>query len=105
MGEKRRKGDIYTHYYSGLHDELLSDGKLNPGMWAGRKPGVIFDVGHGGSFAWRVAVPAIQQGFLPDSISTDLHIASMNTGMKPTALPQRDHERPWCYVSNIIAAL
>ena len=28
------------------------------------------------------AVPAIQQGFLPDSISTDLHITSMNAGMK-----------------------
>jgi len=29
-----------------------------------------------------VAVPAIRQGFLPDSISTDLHILSMNAGMK-----------------------
>ena len=35
-----------------------------------------------GAFAWRIAVPAIQQGFLPDSISTDLHITSMNAGMK-----------------------
>ena len=83
LGEKLRKGDIYTHCYSGLRDELLPDGKVNPGMWEGRKRGVIFDVGHGGgSFAWRVAVPAIQQKFLPDSISTDLHIGSMNAGMK-----------------------
>src|SRR5439155_23823630 len=45
--------------------------------------GVIFDVGHGGgSFLWRQAVPAMQQGFIPDSISTDLHIGSMNAGMK-----------------------
>ncbi len=80
--EKLRPGDIYTHCYSGLRHELI-DGKVNPGMWAGRKRGVIFDVGHGGgSFAWRVAVPAIKQGFLPDSISTDLHIGSMNAGMK-----------------------
>jgi dihydroorotase len=44
---------------------------------------VIFDVGHGGgSFLWRVAVPLIKDGFIPDSISTDLHIGSMNTGMK-----------------------
>jgi len=44
---------------------------------------VIFDVGHGGgSFLWRVAVPAMKAGFLPDSISTDLHISSMNAGMK-----------------------
>jgi dihydroorotase len=44
---------------------------------------VIFDVGHGGgSFLWRVAVPAVRADFLPDSISTDLHIGSMNAGMK-----------------------
>ncbi len=83
LTKKLRPGDIYTHCYSGLRNELEPDGKLNPGMWEGRKRGVIFDVGHGGgSFAWRVAVPAIQQGFLPDSISTDLHISSMNGGMK-----------------------
>ena len=83
LGQKLRPGDIYTHCYSGLRDELLPDGKLNPGMWEGRKRGVIFDVGHGaGSFAWRIAVPAIQQGFRPDSISTDLHFGSMNAGMK-----------------------
>ena len=81
--KKLRPGDIYTHCYSGLRHELTDDGKVNPGMIAGRKRGVIFDVGHGGgSFAWRVAVPAIRQGFLPDSISTDLHIGSMNSGMK-----------------------
>ena len=34
------------------------------------------------SFAWRVAVPSIKEGFVPDSISTDLHIGSMNAGMK-----------------------
>ena len=44
---------------------------------------MIFDVGHGGgSFLWRIAVPAMKEGFLPDSISTDLHISSMNAGMK-----------------------
>jgi dihydroorotase len=69
--------------YSGLRNELLETGKLNPGLWEGRKRGVIFDVGHGGgSFAWRIAVPAIREKFLPDSISTDLHIGSMNSGMK-----------------------
>jgi dihydroorotase len=81
--KKLRPGDIYTHCYSGLRHELSDDGKVNPGMFEGRKRGVIFDVGHGGgSFAWRIAVPAIKQGFLPDSISTDLHIGSMNSGMK-----------------------
>jgi dihydroorotase len=48
-----------------------------------RKRGVIFDVGHGGgSFLFRQAVPAMQQGFVPDSISTDIHTGSMNAGMK-----------------------
>jgi dihydroorotase len=81
---KLRPGDIYTHVYSGLRNELdPATGKVNPGLIAGRKRGVIFDVGHGGgSFAWRVAIPAIKEGFWPDSISTDLHVGSMNAGMK-----------------------
>jgi dihydroorotase len=79
---KLRPGDIYTHMYSGLRQELV-DGKPNAGMIEARARGVIFDVGHGaGSFVWRVAVPMIKSGFLPDSISTDLHISSMNAGMK-----------------------
>jgi dihydroorotase len=81
--KKLRPGDIYTHCYSGLRHELTDDGKVNPGMIEGRKRGVIFDVGHGGgSFAWRIAVPMVEQHFWPDSISTDLHIGSMNAGMK-----------------------
>jgi dihydroorotase len=83
LTQKLRPGDIYTHCYSGLRHELTDAGKVNPGMIEGRKRGVIFDVGHGGgSFAWRVAKPAVEQGFWPDSISTDLHIGSMNAGMK-----------------------
>ena len=83
LTSKLRPGDIYTHCYSGLRHELDDAGKVNAGMIAGRKRGVIFDVGHGsGSFAWRIAVPAIRQGFVPDSISTDLHVGSMNTSMK-----------------------
>jgi dihydroorotase len=83
LGKKLRPGDIYTHCYSGLRGELTEAGHVNPGMIEGRKRGVLFDVGHGGgSFAWYVAVPAIKEGFLPDTISTDLHIGSMNAGMK-----------------------
>jgi dihydroorotase len=78
-----RPGDIFTHCYSGHRDEVLPDGKVNPAMFAGRKRGIIFDLGHGaGSFYWYVAVPAYEQGFRPDSISTDLHSNSMNAGMK-----------------------
>jgi dihydroorotase len=83
LTKKLRPGDIYTHAYSGNRREQLPDGTINPGMLEGRKRGVIFDVGHGGgSFVWRVAVPLVKGGFLPDSISTDLHTSSMVGGMK-----------------------
>ena len=78
-----RPGDIYTHMYSGLRGEQDDKGGASPAMIEGRKRGVIFDVGHGGgSFAWRVAIPMVKAGFRPDSISTDLHVGSMNKGMK-----------------------
>lgn len=78
-----RQGDIYTHCYSGLRGEQAPSGGPSPALIEGRKRGVIFDVGHGGgSFAWRVAVPLVKAGFSPDSISTDLHVGSMNAGMK-----------------------
>jgi dihydroorotase len=83
LTKKLRPGDIYTHCYSGLRGELTAEGQVNPGMWKGRRRGIIFDAGTGGgSFAWRIAVPAIKQRFLPDSLSTDLHGRSMNTGTK-----------------------
>lgn len=81
--KKLRPGDIYTHVYSGLRNEQVESGRLNPSLREARKRGVFFDVGHGsGSFVWRIAAPAVKEGFLPDSISTDLHISSMNSGMK-----------------------
>jgi dihydroorotase len=80
--KKLRPGDIYTHLYSGLRREIV-EGAPNPALSAARARGVIFDVGHGaGSFRWRVAEPLVAAGFLPDSISTDLHTSSMNAGMK-----------------------
>jgi dihydroorotase len=81
--EKLRPGDISTHMYLGMIPLLDDDGKVLPYLFAARKRGVIFDAGHGaGSFLFRQAVPAMQQGFIPDSISTDLHAGSMNAGMK-----------------------
>jgi dihydroorotase len=82
--DKLRPGDIYTHCFSGHREELIvAANKLNPAMEAGRKRGIVFDIGHGaGSFYWYVAVPAYEEHFYPDSISTDLHTDSMNAGMK-----------------------
>jgi dihydroorotase len=81
--KKLRPGDIYTHLYLSSVPMLDDSGKLRPYLVEARKRGVIFDVGHGGgSFLFRQAVPAMQQGFGPDSISTDLHIGSMNGAMQ-----------------------
>jgi dihydroorotase len=81
--KRLRPGDMYTHMYLGSVPMFDASGKLRPYLHEARKRGVKFDVGHGGgSFLWKQAVPAIEQGWIPDSISTDLHITSMNRGMK-----------------------
>jgi len=75
-----RPGDIHTHMYNDRQIELVDrfTGKVQPWMIEARKRGVLFDVGHGGgSFLWPVATSAIRQGFLPDTISTDLHSSSI----------------------------
>ena len=79
-----RPGDIYTHMYGGRRGEQDPDTKgPSAAMIEGRKRGVLFDVGHGGaSFLWSTAIPLMKAGFLPDSISTDLHTSSMNSAMK-----------------------
>ncbi len=84
--QKARPGDIHTHVFA-QQFPIIVDGKLNPILEQARNRGVIFDVGHGaGSFWFRNAVPAVKQGFIPDSMSTDLHtgdftILSMNNVM------------------------
>jgi len=78
-----RPGDISTHMYLGAVPLLDDSGRLLPYLAEARKRGVIFDVGHGaGSFLFRQAVPAVRQGFPPDSISTDLHVSGMNGSLK-----------------------
>jgi len=76
-----RPGDIYTHVYSGPRGEQDEQtGGPSRALIEGRKRGVIFDVGHGnGSFAFSLAVPMMQAGFVPDSISSDLHLNSSNS--------------------------
>jgi len=78
-----RQGDIYTHFFLGVVPLLDAGGRVQPYVHEARKRGILFDVGHGGgSFVFRQAVPAMKDGFWPDSLSTDLHINSMNSGMK-----------------------
>lgn len=87
--ERLRPGDISTHCFRGPVPIADENGKLYDYLRQARARGVKFDVGHGGgSLVLRNAVPAIVQGFYPDSISTDLHIASWNGPMMdlPTTL-------------------
>jgi len=84
--KKLRPGDMYTHTYLGRVPLLDENNKPRPYLFEAQKRGVKFDVGHGGgSFWWFQAVPSVKNGFIADSISTDLHIGSMNTGMKTMA--------------------
>jgi dihydroorotase len=81
-----RPGDVLTHAYARADGRIAlvdESGALRPFAPEARARGVLFDVGHGaGSFVFGQAVPALRQGFPPDSISTDLHAQSMNAGMK-----------------------
>ena len=82
VGKRLRPGDISTHCFRGPVPVVDEQGKLYNYLREARQRGVKFDVGHGGgSFVFRNAVPAVEQGFYPDSISTDLHTGSMNAGM------------------------
>lgn len=86
--EKLRPGDIVTHCYGQTEGRMhvVENGKVQAYATAAQKRGVNFDVGHGGgSFMFEQAIPAIKQGFKPNSISTDLHTGSMNGGMKDMA--------------------
>jgi len=86
-----RPGDIFTHAFADGPKEretLVDDatGKVKPFVFGAQKKGVLFDIGHGGgAFAWNQAVPAIKQGLLPNTISSDLHTQSMNSGFKDMA--------------------
>jgi dihydroorotase len=77
--QKLRPGDIHTHVYARQFPIVDSGGKVYDHLWHARERGVIFDLGHGaGSFWFRNALPALRDGFPPDSISTDLHMGNIN---------------------------
>jgi dihydroorotase len=72
--KEMRPGDIYTHFYGQPRPLVDDNGRILPYFTEARQRGILFDVGHGaGSMLFRQAVPAIRQGFVPDSISTDVH--------------------------------
>jgi dihydroorotase len=77
--EPLRPGDIVTHCFQGRGDTIFEgDGDFLPAVREARERGVLFDVGHGsGSFHYPTGRRAIERGFLPDVISSDLHSISV----------------------------
>jgi dihydroorotase len=70
-----RPGDIVTHMYAPAPHGMLDDnGKVLPQILQARRRGILFDFGNGRTahWTWDVAERAMQQGFLPDTISSDL---------------------------------
>src|SRR5438067_11050620 len=85
-----RKDDILTHCFTGYRNKagngtnIVQDGRLLPEALAAKKRGVLFDIGHGGgSFDFTVAEAAMQQGAMPDTISSDIHVFSGNSPGMP----------------------
>ncbi len=70
-------GDISTHAFNGLPENMLdSAGKVRPQVRAAAERGVIMDVAHAGVHCdVEVVKAAMDQGIVPDTISTDIHIA------------------------------
>src|SRR5260370_598048 len=69
-----KRGDVVTHMYAPAPNGILDgSGQLLPDVAVARRRGIWFDYGNGraGHVTWEVAGRALQQGFLPDTISTD----------------------------------
>jgi dihydroorotase len=80
-----RAGDVLTHAFSGAGNNTVQNGRVLPAALAAKQRGVVIDVGHGGgSFDFTIAEAALQQGFAPDTISSDIHAASINSPGYPT---------------------
>jgi len=75
-----RPGDIVTHMYAPAPHGMLDDnGKVLPQVFQARRRGILFDFGNGRTahWTWDVAERAIKQGFLPDTISSDITAAGL----------------------------
>ena len=73
--ERLRPGDILTHAFRPFPNSPATlQGTVRPAVLDARKRGVLFDIGHGfGSFSFKTARAMIANGFVPDTISSDVH--------------------------------
>jgi dihydroorotase len=71
-----RPGDVLTHAFRPFPNAPVgAQGSIWPEVRAARERGVLFDIGHGmGSFAFKTARGMLANGFLPDTISSDIHL-------------------------------
>jgi dihydroorotase len=71
-----RPGDIVTHLYAPTNGILDARGRVLPEVRQARRRGVLFDLGHGLNehWNWEVAQRGIEQGFAPDTLSSDLNV-------------------------------
>jgi dihydroorotase len=75
-----RPGDVLTHAFRPFpNSPVNAQGAVKAAVIEARKRGVIFDIGHGkGSFAFKTARAMLANGFLPDTISSDVHTLCIN---------------------------
>jgi len=72
--EVLRPGDVFTYCFHGDAESIVAGGRIVDAVWEARERGVLFDVGHGkGSSDMGVAADAIADGFLPDTVSSDVY--------------------------------
>ena len=73
-------GDCVTHCFRASSTRLTDEaGKIFEAVHTAAERGVIFDVGHGfGSFSWDIVQAALDDGFEPTTISTDLHTMNIH---------------------------
>lgn len=78
--ERLRPGDVLTHCFRPFPNSPVDGrGKIRAAVLAARERGVIFDIGHGmGSFSYKTARAMLEAGFMPDTISSDVHALCIN---------------------------
>jgi dihydroorotase len=77
--ERMRPGDVHTHMYAQQFPVLDENGRVSDFLLKAKQRGIRFDLGHGaGSFWFRNAVPAYRQGFVPDTLSSDLYMENIH---------------------------
>jgi len=104
---RMRPGDILTHCFEQVNERaplIAENGKIQPYVLEAREKGILFDVGHGGAGFWfSQAIPAVKQGFFPDSFGSDLHYNSVNGGMKDMSVTMSKFLNMGMSIQDIIA--